>query len=95
MLANFGYKDGSGEFYITLDTDKCDGCGDCVPVCPSHILELADNEFDPMGDSQVVLVKETHRRRIKYDCAPCKPPDRQVGLPCVTACPTHALAHSW
>ena len=27
MLANYGYKDASGDFFITIDTDKCDGCG--------------------------------------------------------------------
>ena len=32
MLANYGYKDGAGEFYITIDTDKCIECPDhaCV-----------------------------------------------------------------
>jgi len=33
MLANYGYKDASGDFFITLDTDKCNGCGDCVKRC--------------------------------------------------------------
>jgi hypothetical protein len=23
MIANYGYKDGSGEYYISIDTDKC------------------------------------------------------------------------
>jgi hypothetical protein len=27
MIANYGYKDGSGEFFISIDTDCCDGCG--------------------------------------------------------------------
>jgi hypothetical protein len=27
MLPNYGYKDASGDFFVTIDTDKCDGCG--------------------------------------------------------------------
>ncbi len=32
MLANYGYKDGSGDRFITIDTGKCDGCGPCKPA---------------------------------------------------------------
>ena len=27
MLANYGYKDGSGDYFIVLDTDRC-----CVSI---------------------------------------------------------------
>lgn len=95
MLANFGYKDGSGEFYITLDTDRCTGCGDCVPACPAHILELRDNEYDPLAEIKIAVVKEANRKSIKYDCAACKPASGARVLPCVTACQPGAIAHSW
>ncbi len=95
MHANFGYKDGSGEFFITIDTDKCNGCGDCVPVCPAHILELAANEFDPLAEGQMAVVRHSNRKTIKYDCGPCKPPHGARVLPCVTACAPEAITHSW
>lgn len=95
MQANFGYSDGSGEYYLTIDTDRCNGCGDCVPVCPAHILELAENEFDPLGDSRIAVVTPGRRRTIKYDCGPCNPPSGARFLPCVSACKTRALARSW
>lgn len=41
MIIHYGYADGSGEYYLIVDTDKCDGCGRCVEVCPNDILELA------------------------------------------------------
>ncbi len=41
MRANYGYADGTGEFYLTIDTDKCNGCGDCVEACPQGIFELS------------------------------------------------------
>ena len=26
MIANYGFKDGSGDWYVAFDTDKCNGC---------------------------------------------------------------------
>ncbi|MCX6156184.1 MAG: 4Fe-4S dicluster domain-containing protein [Candidatus Kapabacteria bacterium] len=95
MIANFGYKDGSGEFYIAIDTDKCNGCGDCIPACPSHILALRDNEFDPMADDQMVVILDEFRKKIKYACAACKPDHAVHSLPCVNACAPVAITHSW
>ena len=94
MKANFGYKDGSGEFFIQLDTDLCNGCGDCVPACPAGVLELKENEYDPLGETQIAVVREANRKTIKYDCAPCKGTSHQA-LPCVKACKPGAIAHSW
>lgn len=102
MQANFGYKDGSGEFYITLDTDRCNGCGDCVSACPAGILELADNEYDPLAEGQIAVVKHSNRKTIKYDCGPCKPASGEHSLSsgerllaCMNACSPKAISHSW
>ncbi|MCL4488168.1 MAG: 4Fe-4S dicluster domain-containing protein [Chloroflexi bacterium] len=78
-----------------MDTDRCSGCGDCIAACPAHILELADNEFDPLAQGQIAMVKPAHRKTIKYDCGPCKPASGARALPCVTACKPGALTHSW
>jgi ferredoxin len=94
MIANYGYKDGSGDFFISIDTDKCDGCGDCVPVCSQGVLEIRSNEFDPLADFDMAAVKEEHRKKIKYSCAGCKTKSG-ASLPCVAACPKDAIAHSW
>jgi ferredoxin len=83
MLANYGYKDGSGEFFITIDTDKCNACGQpagspanrgqCVEACPQKVLEMITDEADPFREIPVAAVTEAHRRKIKYSCAGCKP----------------------
>ncbi|MBW1829530.1 MAG: 4Fe-4S binding protein [Deltaproteobacteria bacterium] len=58
MLANYGYKDGSGDFFITLDTDKCDGCGDCVTACPNGVFEVVDEDpNDPMREEPVMDIR--------------------------------------
>ncbi len=95
MIANFGYKDGSGEYFISIDTDKCDGCNDCIPVCPAGVLELRENDYDPLADDMMAAVTEVHRKKISYSCAPCKPDDRSAELPCVAACEPDAITHSW
>ncbi len=95
MIANYGYKDGSGEFFIAIDSDKCDGCGDCVPACPANALEVGENENDPFADDEVASVTSEQRKKLKYTCGPCKPSQDRPELPCVTACGPGAISHSW
>ncbi len=46
MIAHYGYADASGEYYIVIDTDKCDGCEECVKVCPEGVFEIALDDYD-------------------------------------------------
>ena len=96
MLASYGYKDGSGDFFITVDTDKCDGCGDCAEACPAGVMEVVDEDpNDPFREEPVAIISEAHRKKIKYDCGPCKPVGEHPDLPCVSACRPGAISHSW
>ena len=95
MIANYGYKDGSGESFITIDTKLCNGRGDCVKACPYGVLETGEDEFDPFRDEPVAFVSEDHRKKLKDSCSPCKPVSDRPHLPCVEACRPKALSHSW
>ncbi len=33
---------------VTVDTDKCVGCGECVDVCPVSVYEMNDGKSDPV-----------------------------------------------
>lgn len=94
MKAHYGYKDGSGDYFIMIDTDKCDGCGKCVEACPYGVLEMIPDEFD-IEDGPMVAVREEHRKKIKYSCAPCKPISGERKVPCILACEPQAITHSW
>lgn len=34
---------------VTVDEDRCKGCGLCVTVCPAHILQVAQGRFNIKG----------------------------------------------
>lgn len=94
MKAHYGYRDGSGSYYIIVDTDLCDGCGDCVKVCPQGVLEIVSNDYDMEG-GMIASVTAGHSKKIKYSCAPCKPVGQAVNPPCVLSCKPAAISHSW
>jgi Fe-S-cluster-containing hydrogenase component 2 len=94
MIANYGFKDGSGDWYVIIDTDKCNGCGKCVKVCPLRILEVGQDEIDPFREEPVAFVKHDERKKIRYHCAPCKPGFGEKPAPCAGACEFEAISHS-
>ncbi|MFA7468689.1 MAG: ferredoxin [Desulfotomaculaceae bacterium] len=93
MLAHYGYKDGSGDFFLSINTDQCANCQKkpCVSACPEQVLEVFEDDYE----DEVVRVKEEHRKKIKYSCAACKPFSGERNLACQQACNLGAIKHSW
>jgi Fe-S-cluster-containing hydrogenase component 2 len=93
VKAHYGYKDGSGDFFIVIDTDRCAKCagGECVAACPQNLLERITDDYD----DTVCAVKESFRNKVKYACAPCKPVGSNVPPPCIAACKYEGIRHSW
>lgn len=90
MIANYGYTDGSGEYFITIDTDRCDGCGQCVSACPKGVFEVAPDDYD----NNVAMVKEQFAKTISYVC-PGYPRCKSQGADCHGACAGGAISHTW
>lgn len=94
MIANYGFEDGSGNYYITINTDRCAECEEhgCLTGCPKGIFAMEINDWD----DEVALVKESERNKLKSICAECKPlSGRPEMLPCEAACTLRAIVHSW
>ena len=97
MIANYGYEDGTGFYYITIDGHICATCTGhgCVPACPQGVYAI---EMDDYDDYAAVVV-ESARRRLRELCSECKGRGAAKGPssepPCTSACPGGALKHSW
>jgi ferredoxin len=97
MIANYGYEDGSGFYYITIDGAACTICEQhpCVAVCPQGVYALETDDYDDL----VAVVTEAARKRLRDLCSSCKGHNGSGGaqhkLPCTSACPAGALRHSW
>lgn len=94
MIANYGFKDGSGNWFLTIDTEKCDGCGKCVEACPANVLEVGEDEYDPFNEESVAKVRQEERNKIRYSCAGCRPGYGEKPPPCLAACEPGAISHS-
>jgi Fe-S-cluster-containing hydrogenase component 2 len=92
MITYYGYADGSGEYYVVIDAEKCDGCGKCVIACPHNAL-LMETQLIDLEDKTVAAIAEEHRKRIRYTCQPCKPETGKT--PCVLACSRNAMRCVW
>ncbi|MDR2203558.1 MAG: 4Fe-4S binding protein [Nitrososphaerota archaeon] len=88
MITYYGYTDGSGAFYVVINSDKCNGCRNCIKQCPKNLLQIASIFID-LDDKPVVAIKPEHCNNIKYLCAQCNPKQNQT--PCITSCPTKAI----
>ena len=92
IITYYGYSDGSGEYYIVIDDEKCNGCGKCMEQCPQEALELITMMVD-LEDELVAAVTEKYRKKIKYTCSPCKPESGKT--PCMLACEHEAITCTW
>ncbi len=42
-------------YNVTIDRDKCEGCGECVDNCPASILEMVDGKAELTGSLEDCL----------------------------------------
>lgn len=91
MIANYGYEDGSGHYYIKIDTSKCAECTDkgCVEKCPENLFVIELDDFD----DEVVVIREDSRNTLRTNCANCKANgEKEI---CRQACKFDAIGFSW
>jgi len=89
MKINYGYSDGTGEYFITIDTVKCDGCGKCVEACPEKLYVIADDE----DGNPKATIRDELRKKLANLCpglSNCK-----AAANCHSVCPQNAISHTW
>jgi predicted CoA-substrate-specific enzyme activase len=91
MKISYGYSDGTGDYYLTIDTGKCDGCGKCVEACPAAVLEVGRND---QGQPKA-RVKETVRKKLHLTCPGYKNCSLSHQVNCHSACPNEAIVQTW
>lgn len=87
----YGYNDASGDYYITIDTGKCDSCGKCVSTCPSEIFEITTAE----NGKFVARVKEALRKKLSILCPGAGNCYGNDNGNCQAVCPEDAITLSW
>jgi ferredoxin-like protein FixX len=94
MIANYGYEDASGNYYITINTDLCTECEthDCINICPEKIFRIETDDYD---DDVAIVIPEV-RNSLKSVCTACKCFGSEISQPpCLAACVHNAIKHSW
>lgn len=93
MIANYGYRDAEGEFYIAIVQDRCAECSGrpCIVACPRSLFV---EEEDPYGEV-VAAIDDRKRKTLRYECMECKPEGGRSTPACVKACLWEAVRHSW
>jgi len=36
-------------YMVNVDTEKCDGCEECVGICPNEVFEMSDDKSSVTG----------------------------------------------
>ena len=88
---NYGYNDGTGDYFITIDGSRCDGCGDCVPACPEGIFAVVGG----IGKSQKAKPTEGTRKKLSILCPGFPACNRDHKVNCHSVCLKTAISHTW
>ena len=91
MIIHYGYRDALGDFRITVDTDKCDGCGDCVEICPLNFFALEEDDYDELK----VVVKKKFINQVGILCPGGSVCRKKNNSNCVETCRKSAISISW
>jgi ferredoxin len=54
-------------FIVSIDEEKCQGCGECCDSCPASLLSLEDGKAVVSGDASECMGCETCTSTCEHD----------------------------
>ena len=87
----YGYSDATGNYFITIDNERCDGCGECVTACPAQVFAVVPDD----NGKPKAAVKEEVRKKISLLCPGFPACSRTLEMNCHRVCPKDAISHTW
>jgi predicted CoA-substrate-specific enzyme activase len=91
MKVQYGYSDGTGEYFITIDYNLCNGCGECAAKCPVGIFTMEKD-----GSSQPrATIEEVNRKKLGVLCPGSTACPLGKGADCQSICKANAITHGW
>ncbi|UCB43759.1 MAG: 4Fe-4S binding protein [Dehalococcoidales bacterium] len=87
----YGYNDGTGDYFITINLGSCDGCGECVSACPEGIFEV----FQEDGHQPKARVTEASRKRLSILCPGYHSCSSEHRTNCLSICQQNAISLTW
>jgi predicted CoA-substrate-specific enzyme activase len=87
---NYGYSDGTGVYYITIDANKCDACSACVNICPEALFAISSE-----NGKDAVVIKPEMRKKISQLCPGAGNCRKNIDKNCQSVCKNNAISHSW
>lgn len=91
MKIHYGYTDALGDWRIVIDTEKCDGCGRCMEVCPKNIFIIQEDDYD----RPVAMVRPEFSKNLSYQCYGYSMCSSRFPSDCHKICERDAIEHSW
>ena len=88
---HYGYTDGTGNYFVTIDASRCDGCGECVSACPSGIFEVIQGS----NGKSTAKVKDAARKKLAFLCPGFETCRSRLEANCHHVCPMDAISHTW
>jgi len=91
MKINYGYTDATGDYFITVDTGLCNGCGECVKACPAGLFIMVDDD-DGQPKAEI---KMEERKGLAFSCPGFDACSKTCEANCHSVCASNAISHSW